>query len=458
MTPEEIKAQEIANFRFGLIAPIVSRSDLAPGEQRQLLEEIASRSYDIPYSSKTTVSIRTLERYLAAYRKYGLDGLKPSTSGPRNARIPEEYIQKAIQLRRENPRRSIDRIIYMLETSGEVPRGILKRSTLYDHFAKAGLTRVARAAKKQKYHRFGARHRNERWQGDTCHLLYLPDPQDPKRKRKTYLVAWIDDYSRLVVHGQIYYHERLPMLEDSLKKAVIRYGIPEQIYVDNAKIYSSLHFETICGRLGIYLTHSRPYRPQGRGKIEKFFQLVETSFVSEALPLIETGEITALDELNEYFWAWLKCYYHERVHSATKQKPLLRYESDTKEQRFKPLDEILDAFLLEETRKVDKSCVFQLNGSLYEADSRLAGCKVSVRYDPYDPKEIQVWYEGKRYANARPLEIYEHVPRNETPDSPEEVKPSGLNFLSMLKIEDEKRKMKMRMDFDKLQRKEGEKA
>jgi len=142
MTPEEMKAQEIASFRFGLIAPIVSRSDLAPGEQKQLLEEIAGRSYDIPYSSKTTVSVRTLERYLAAYRRYGLDGLKPSTPGPKGARIPEEYIQKAVQLRRENPRCRIDRIIHMLETSGEVPKGILKRSTLYDRFAKAGLTRV----------------------------------------------------------------------------------------------------------------------------------------------------------------------------------------------------------------------------------------------------------------------------------------------------------------------------
>lgn len=265
MNASEKIAQEVANFRYGLIAEVISRSELDPGEQKEILLDVASKHYDIPHSTKTTVSLRTLERYLATYRKEGIEGLKPTKPGPRFGQIPAEYIEKAIDLRRENPRRSIDRIIFMLEESGEVPPGVLKRSTVYDHCAKHGLTRVAETKKKKKFHRFSAEHRNERWQGDVCHLLYLPHPSDPKTKKKVYLVAWIDDYSRLVVHAQIYWHERLPMLEDSLKKAIIRYGIPEQIYVDNGQIYSSLHFEAICGRLGTKLSHSRPYRPQGRG-------------------------------------------------------------------------------------------------------------------------------------------------------------------------------------------------
>lgn len=453
MHDEEKMAQEIANFRYGLIADIISRSDLDPGEQKEILIDVVSKHYDIPYSTKNTVSLRTLERYLSVYRKEGIDGLKPKKSGPRCGRVPAEYMQKAIDLRRENPKRSIERIIFMLEESGEVPPGILKSSTVYDHCAKLGLTRVAETKKKNKYHRFSAEHRNERWQGDVCHLLHLPDPNDPKKRKKVYLVAWLDDYSRLVVHGQIYWHERLPMLEDSLKKAIIRYGIPEQIYADNGSIYSSLHFGAICGRLQAKLSHSRPYQPQGRGKIEKFFRFVEDSFVSEAILLMEEGELTELDELNEYFWAWLDRYYHERVHSSTKQKPILRYTSDSKEQRFKPVEAIIQDFLFEDTRTVDKTGVIKLNNQKYEVEPVLARCKVNVKYDPYDTREIQVWYEGKRYKDAIPLDVYRDVSHfgcSDVSDDTSEPKPMGLNFLKTIKRKNDEEKKNQRMDFNKL--------
>ncbi len=454
MNQREVMAQEIANFRYGLIADVISRSDLAPGEQKAILVDVASKNYDIPYSTRTTVSLRTLERYLSIYREKGIDGLKPSKPGPRFGRIPMEHMQKALDLRRENPKRSIERIIFMLEESGEVPLGILKNSTVYDHCAKLGLTRVAETMKKNKFHRFSAAHRNERWQGDVCHLLYLPHPDDPKKRKKVYLVAWIDDYSRLIVHGQIYWHERLPMLEDSFKKATLRYGIPEQIYVDNAKIYSSLHFEAICGRLGLKLSHSRPYRPQGRGKVEKFFQFVRDSFVSEAMLLLDKGELTTLHELNQYFCIWVDRYYHEKVHTSTKQKPILRYTADSKKQRFKSLEEIVQDFLYEETRTVDKTCVIKFNHRKYEVEPVLARCKVNVRYDPYDTKEIQVWYEGKRYKNAKPLSVYRDVPdfssSSEELDDMPEAKPTGLNFLKTIKQKDDEKKRNQRMVFNKL--------
>jgi transposase InsO family protein len=103
------------------------------------------------------------------------------------------------------------------------------------------------------------------WQFDFQHTLYLPDPKDPKKRKKAILFAIIDDYSRLIVHSEFYWEEKLPRMEDSLKKAILKHGIPEQFYCDNGAAFSSKHLVRICGKLGIRLSHSRPYRPQGRG-------------------------------------------------------------------------------------------------------------------------------------------------------------------------------------------------
>src|SRR5690606_32721 len=167
--------------------------------------------------------------------------------------------------------------------------------TLSKQLRRRGMTRKELAKKGwNEFRRFEAKHRNALWQGDVQHTLYLPHPEKPGKKTMAYLVIFIDDYSRFVVHGQFYLEERVARLEDCLKKAILKHGIPEVSYVDNGAIYASHHFERICGRLGTELRHSKVGRPQGRGKQEKFFRFVDQSFVPEAYDLIESGKITSL--------------------------------------------------------------------------------------------------------------------------------------------------------------------
>lgn len=143
-----------------------------------------------------------------------------------------------------------------------------------------------------------------------------PIRTSPARKRWPYLVVFLDDYSRVCTHGQFYFEERVPRLEDCLKKAILKFGIPSLTYVDNGAIYSSHHFKRICGRLGTELRHSAPGRPQGRGKQEKFFRFVDLSFVPEAYALIEQGKIQTLTDLNRFFAAWLEIAYHQKGRST----------------------------------------------------------------------------------------------------------------------------------------------
>lgn len=456
--------ERIANFRYGLISEIVSRKDLLRGERAQILKEVASRAYQIPGSTRTRVSVRTLERYLALYQQGGLDALMPGPTKKGKTRIPQELIDRACALRRENPRRSVERIITMLEATGEAPEGLLKKSTLYDHLARAGLTWSSQGGTREKevYRRFSAKRRNERWQGDVYHALYLPDPEEPGRRRKVLLMAWLDDYSRLCVHAQFYFNENLPALEDCLKKGIIKRGIPESLYADNGAIYSSHHLQRICGRLGIHLVHTRPYKPQGKGKMEKFLQLAEDSLLSELRLLVDSGELTTLDGANKYLFSWLESYYNERRHSATKQKPILRWESDTStEIRRANLDVLNDAFLWEDERKVDKTGILSLSGNEYEVSTELEGQEVTVRYDPYDlSKPLQVYWEGKRYPDAIPATIHHHHHKEVKKTQPDEGKePStGLNFAKIIRKEEEKDLAQKRMTYSTIIPGKGEES
>jgi len=429
---EKIK-EEIAQFRYSLISPVVSRIELSHGEQTELLKQTSKGEYDIPYSNRRRVGLRTLERYLELYKKGSFEALKPH-SRSRASKISVQYLEEAASLRRENHCRSIERIIDMLEQSKRVPEGVLKRSTVYDYFVKLGIARKQTKVK-ESYRRYGASHRGEILQGDVHHTLHLPDPIREGYNRQVYLFGWLDDYTRLF-YGEFYWAEKLPALENTLKKWIIGYGCPTNIYCDNGAVYSSHHLKNICGRLGVNLLHSRPHKPQGKGKIEKIFQLVESSFKTEAVLLIKQGRLKTIEDLNTYFSVWLNKFYNQRLHSSTKQKPLVMWESGENELRKPNLNEIYEAFLYEDEKTVSKTGIIRVETNEYEVETFLACKKVQVRYDPYDlSKGIHVYYNGIRHNDAVVAVIRRHHRKNFVSAEAEATMNTGINFLELLKNE-----------------------
>jgi len=285
-----------------------------------------------------------------------------------------------------------------------------------------------------KFTRYGAAYRCEILQGDTHHTLKLKDPNREGLYKQVYLFAWLDDYSRLV-NGQFYWKEQLPALEDSLKKWIILYGIPQNVYCDNGAVYSSNHLKDICATLGIRLLHSRPYKPMGKGKIEKFFQIVESAFKSEVELLISDGKLTTLEELNSLFFIWLKEYYNKRVHSSIKQSPISRWDSSEYALKKIPLDSIYQAFLYQDKRIATKTGHISVLGNEYELEQSLCRQKVSIKYDPYDlTTGIQVYFDGKRYKDAIPAKVHRHSKRGYEKENLHANVPvsTGLNFLEQL--------------------------
>ena len=406
--------EQVAAFRYGLISPIASRqSPLRPGELKQMLTEIAAQMYTIPGSHKNRVSIRTLERYLADYKKGGWDALKPKKRPKTNqSGIPPIVLQSAIDLRKERPERSVEQLIYLLENSGIANPGSIAASTLSRYLRKAGVSRqelLQDVSSPKGHRRFEAEDVHCLWQSDFQHTLYLPDPADHKKRKKAILFAILDDYSRLIVHAEFYWDEKLPRLEDSLKKAILRNGLPDCFFCDNGASFSSHHLARICGKLRIQLSHSRQYRPQGRGKIERFFRFIDTSFKPEAYEQVQSGTISTLEQLNAALVSWLDGYYHVRKHGGTGQPPRSRAAASTRLVRKLPMTELVEIFLWEETRKVDKTGCVSLFGNSYEVPVEFSRQKVVLRFDPFDMEVVQVWYEGQRLPDAVPLDVRRSV-------------------------------------------------
>ncbi|MHB1787673.1 MAG: transposase [Acidimicrobiales bacterium] len=434
-SPMDNPPEVVAQFRYTVIAPLVVRK-LAYGEQRALVQQQAAQVWTWPDGQIRVVHPRTIVRWVTAYRSGGLPALQPGQREDRpGRRVPAAVLDRAVALRTEDPHRSARQIIQMLEWAGEIEVGTLKHSTLTYHFRKVAAAAYVATPPADTFRRRQAPHYNAEWQGDSQLTLSLPDPNHPDRRKKVYLIAFIDDATRYVVGSRFFFDENRPRLEEVLKWAIIRHGIPEILHVDNGSIYASHYLSRICAELGIDLRHSRPYRPAGKGKIERLFLRVDQQLTHELQGLIDAGTCQTLDDLNRYWEAWLEQGYHQQDHRSLHTTPQAAWDRSHTEHgapRTQPVAEIQRIFLWHERRKVDKTGVIQLAGNRYEVDLALLGKWVDCRYDPFSLEKIHISCQGTLYPDATPLVLQHHRHREApTTDLPPAAPATGLNLAQL---------------------------
>ena len=388
------KAQDIAEERMRLIAPLLA-PDLDCAKMKCLKEEI----------SKTSgVSVRTLERYCKVYFEVGYEGLQPAGKSNPPYKIPQELVQEAIQLRKELPSRSIPTIIHILEAEGKAAPGFLKRTTLQEALARAGYSAsMMRVYQDTGYasKRFQRVHRHDLWQGD---IKYGPTLLIAGKPTPTYMSCLIDDATRYILHAEFYSTMEQSIVEDTLHKAVEKYGVPRRIYFDNGSQYKNHWMKRACGLMGIRLLYAKPRNPQGKGKQERFNHTVD-SFIDEislALP-------DSVEELNVKFNAWLFECYLSKVHSALGTTPEIAFKSDSMPPHFIDSSVLARAFLHCEQRKADKSGCISFQGDKYDIGVRYAGKQVDVVYDPANAEILTIEVAGELPFRAHKLSIREHV-------------------------------------------------
>ena len=259
MKKEELdRNRQEALRRFGLIAPLLE-------ENLPNIELVRRKAY---LRSEQTVSERTLRRWVAAYRQGGFDALVPTVRKDKGCSkaISPEVLALAEECRKELPRRSAGLIRDWLRREGhEVARSTLERQLRQRGLSGRQLRTEAQGGAGRRFVRVG---RNSLWQTDIKYGPYLPDPQRPGKKIRTYLLVLIDDATRLVTHAEFYDNQKLPILEDSFKKAVQKCGSPKALYVDNGKIFVSTWLQIACGRLNVRHLRTRPFSPEAKGNGE----------------------------------------------------------------------------------------------------------------------------------------------------------------------------------------------
>ncbi len=425
--------------RYRIIAPLLEEG-LAECEKRDIRRLIHSRE---------GLSGRTLRRYVAAFKQGGFDTLLPRERKDKGSckAVSAEALEMAAELRRELPGRSAERIQQFLASEGYR----VARSTLERHLRQQGLSgRELKAAQKQvASRRFNRVGRNTLWQSDLKYGPYLPDPNHPGHKMRTYLVAMIDDATRLVVHGEFYDSQKLPVLEDTLRKAVIKCGAPDNLYVDNGKIFVSQWLRLACAKLRIRHLNTKAYSPEAKGKIERWNRTVD-EFLQEA----RLEKPQTLEQLNGLFRAWLSEGYNHRVHSALSGKsPAQAFAQDTKPLRFPSPEVLREAFLWEKTPKVDKTGCISLSGLCYEVGLEYIRKNILVRYDPFDLSQIEVWYGGEKKKLVAPANIGEYNRNVKKPV--EELEKASQSKLLRLFASESKKRLKQQLGAFRLSEEEN---
>lgn len=421
-------AERVAVFRHGIIGALATRDAYSHGDLAADLRRLAETPHRPPECQRTRCfSVPTLERWLYAYKRGGLEGLRPAHRSDRGhgRELPAELRELLLDIRREFPSASVPLILQTLTVDGRMDKGAIGASTLRRLYREEGLTR--RAATEDAGQKTRLRWQTTRpdalWHGDVCHgpTLVVGDRRMPVR-----IHALLDDHARYVVALRVVPTEQEQDMLDLLVAALRTHGAPDAFYLDNGSTYRGDILRLLCARLGISLLHAKPYDPQARGKMERFWRTMRGQVLDYC-----TG-LSSLDDIQVRLHAWLDTHYHQAPHAGLMGRtPTDVYLPDTRE-----MDRIDEAVLkkaltVTETRKVRRDTTISLEGITYELDRGwLAGRVIDVSWCALD-KPLRPWadYEGKRFE-LHPVDAEANASRPRPPrlDAPADKPAKPVSF------------------------------
>lgn len=410
------RQRDVALFRYSLIREAADPA-LTGRERGELVREVAARDHAGPGGRRVRVARNTVDRWIRTYRAGGFEALAPAVRNCEPVTSPAQ-LEMAERLKREAPKRTAAQVAEIVRTTdGYGPSA----RTVQRLFARLGLNTRPDGAPARAFGRFEAEAPNDLWTGDALHGPAVAG-------RKTFLFAFVDDHSRALVGYRWGLSEDTVRLEAALRTALAARGVPRAVYVDNGSAFVSAQLLRAMASLGIRLVHSRPHRPQGRGKIERFFATVRIQFLVE----VEARGVADLSELNRLFSAWVETVYHRRVHTETGEAPLERLGAGPAPALPTP-EALHEAFLWSEQRTVAKTATISLHGNTFEVDAALVGHKVEVVFDPFALDTVEIRFQGRSMGAGVPHRISRHSHPKARPDPQPPPPPvTGIDYLGLV--------------------------
>ena len=436
------RRRAIALFRFGVLGALVS-ARLEHGDRRALLEAAAARDWVTPDGRVVRISARTIETWYYALRAGGLAALAPDArSDAGTSRSMSEAVRDlVVRAKREKPRRSIRRIIGMLERAKVVLPGQLSASSVHRLLSREGISsRPARCDDEQgepqgtrvERRSFIAEHVGDLWIGDALHV-HRPVALGPGRVGKAYLLSQIDSASRFVPHSYFAANEQDVDQEHGLRQAILKYGVPRVYYVDRGPAYVAGSLAAICAELSCRLVHAGKRDAEAKGVIERWHRTWREE-VEDELP---RGQAIAIEELAAIHFAWLAREYHVRAHDTTGVAPRDRFLAEVSELRAAPSPgKLAEIFLHRAKRTVRKDATVRFGGDYLEVRADLVSKRVELRFDPRDASVAPKVYRDEVFVcDTVPLDRVAnmHRARRRVAGEPAPcVVPTGIDPLAQL--------------------------
>lgn len=377
-----------------------------PGAQlRERIKTVAdAHFFDLASNQNFQFTWRTISTWVYRHKKHGITTLENKSRSDKNLYRKVQVNQLAEALHEVLPTLAHNKV-------GILPKSVLYRVLLQRGFfvrsqlAPTTFYRILRthhllndeAVQKQRLS-FAMQFANQLWQADT---MYGPSiKQADGSWKKTFLIAFIDDASRVITHAQFFYRDNTDNMVLAFRSALYKRGKPERLYFDNGANYTSKEILQACVRLDIHLSHAPIRDGAAKGKIERFFRGFRDRF------LTLHPSFPSLDELNRLSHQWVEEEYNAKHHSGIGMSPIARFNIDRNQVKFLTDDTFsAEVFYVEEDRKVSKTNVFSINGERYECPVDLRDKKVQVRYDRTRRDRFIVYFDGHRMGEATPLDL-----------------------------------------------------
>lgn len=387
----------------------------APGRNtRERIKAVSEMTFTDEEGRPCSFTWRTISTWFYRYQSTGVTGMQPKSRSDKGKtrKVQPELLLEAIEQVKPTFHGKTYNVTMIYRAC--IERGLLRReqvapNTFRRLVKQYELLKPDDRVTNKKRLAFSKQYANQMWQADT---MYGPYVKEAGVSRQTRLIAFIDDASRVLCHGEFFFSENIDTLIKALKSALYKRGIPEQLYVDNGSIYTSKEITLICARLGCILSHAPVRDGAAKGKVERFFRTVREQFLTRHLDLF------SLQALNRAFIAWAEDEYNAREHSTLGMKPIDRFGLDLSRIRFLPPNEANDElFFVEEERQVSNDNTFRLKNIRFEAPRDLRNHKIQVRYNRqhFQNKAI-VYYKSQRMGEARPVDFIanDRAPKNQS--------------------------------------------
>jgi len=363
---------------------------------QERIQNVSRMTFIDEYGDSRRFTWRTISTWYYRYKNYGITGVTPkgrSDKGKTRKIRPEELMEAINQVKPFFVKKHTKFDIYrMCIEKGIIRKEQMAPTTFYRLIREYDLLNDDVEQNKKRL-AFAMEHANDLWQADTMFGPYL-------NHKQTKLIAFIDDASRVICHGQFFFNETIDTLITAIKAAFYKRGVPRQLYTDNGSIYCSAELTLICARTGCILRHTPVRDGASKGKIERFFRRLRDQFLSHKL------DLSSLAVLNKQLTQWIEDKYNTSTHSAIGMTPVNRFAMDMKFIQFLPPNQANDElFYAEAVRKVKKDNTFSFKHVRYEPNTNLQNRTITIRFDRNKADKVIVYYKNTRIGEAKELDL-----------------------------------------------------